>query len=925
MKKKLSILLMSLMLIASNIGMILVVNADQALTDADWTTVSATNNYQSSDGYTEISNLSAWGARSYYNYKTKLDGLEISLKTSAVTGDCVGICLGNSIYSYFGESSTPVSITLWKNLYSGQTRLHVGSSHDYTGDPLVYTATDGLTKGFAVATSMVINDAATVGYTVKFTKENESYYRLTFTMTDSSMWDTNANYNANGGGEGIPTCHVFMPVSAIASALDENEELYVIIAGMPSGSNAAVTAYTKISDANSIDYETNVLSIAETAKTAYSTSIGNIADEATFNTAMSERNTFETAIADLRENDKAVYTANLATLDNSIKTNSNAQGIINGLVQNDIDLFTLANTVLATESNIDEANITAATNAKNAALATLNSKANMLTEANILVLQANFDAELYKLNYAKALMWIIQYEGIIDDLDVTSATIGEDIASVKSVKNNYTGSGDEQLKDSLIQSDIDMLNIRIAAADLALSQAEADADVAVKNAYLTAFETAMQEDLTILANIDFAKLKYEQVTENVDISESDGDLYARLVAGCSNLQQVSEDYFITEIDAVSLLLDGTYTTYSSFEAVRTRYKSIKYTDYINDTYTQYQNIVNKYNALTTKIQSNNFYYIGQTGLSNVAQTKNGIYFEMTGKHPDRLNYNKALDLDTGIDITIELTQMAYYNGDKTDNGNSKGANNICINFLSEANAYKSMSSGITIVIWLFETESSVQIVNSNDVAIATAVLSTPIDGGSLSITAKYQDYYDFVSDSTYKAYVFSVGGNQLVITPQQFTSGGISIPESNEVYFSLGSYSDYKVDPNCFTVKSINGVNFGLEQLNAPAITLTGNVVSWTAVQNASGYIVTVNGTASGVITSTSYSISDTNVGDYNISVVAVGAGSYTNSGSSNSLTYTISAPITRKGCKSSSNEIGIFAILGIGLFFVLKKNKSKI
>jgi len=920
MRKKLSILLLSVLLVVSSFGMMLVVKADP-INDGEWTSISATNNYQSENGYTEIADLVSWGARSSYNYKVKLDGLEINLKTTANSGDFVGICLGSSIYSYFTESNTPVALTLWKNLFSGQTRLHVGASHDYNGVPLVYTATDGATAGFGVATSMVINDAATLGFKVKFTLENESYYRLTFTMTDSTMWEVNANYDANGGGEGIPTCHVFMPVSAIQSALDENGELYVAIAGMPSGTNPAVSAFVKVSDANSIDYEANALLNASNAKTAYSTAINNIIDETTFNTAMENRTTLQTAIESLRENDKSLYITELSELDGLIKANTDAQTTIKSIVQSDIDLFALANTVIGTESNINDVNILSATDAKNTALASFNSKMNMLTAENITSLQASYDSEVYKLQYAKALKWILNYETIINDLDVSSETIGANIASVKAVKSAYANSTEEEIKNSLIQLDKDALNTRIANADIALNQAESDADVAVKTAYLLAFETAMNEDLTLFANINFALTKYTEVTENISITVDDGELNTRLLAGYQNLKLAFENYYNNEIDAVSVLLDSTYTTYTAFEPIRTRYKAINYGVYINDTFDDYQNIVDKYAALTTKIQNNIWYYIGQTSLTNLNRTESGIYFDMIGSHPNRINYNKLLDLDIGIDINIELTNMAYYNGDKTDTGNSKGANNICINFLSQANSYKSLSSGISIIIWLFESESSVQIVNNKDVAIATAVLSTPINGGSFEIKAKYQDYYDFVSDSTYKAYVFDIGGNQIVVKPEQFVSGGIVIPESNEVYFSLGTYSDYRQDPNSFTIKSINNVNFGLTKLDAPEIVLNENVVSWAEVENATSYIVTVNGIANEV-NALSYTIADTTVGDYTISVQAVGNEEYVNSNTSNTVTYTIQV-VERKGCNSSANTTGILAILSIAILFTLKKIKN--
>ena len=59
--------------------------------------------------------------------------------------------------------------------------------------------------------------------------------------------------------------------------------------------------------------------------------------------------------------------------------------------------------------------------------------------------------------------------------------------------------------------------------------------------------------------------------------------------------------------------------------------------------------------------------------------------------------------------------------------------------------------------------------------------------------------------------------------------------------------------------------------LAAPVITLTNNVVSWTQVNNATGYIVSKNNTELDVIQQTSYTITDTEVGDYVIKVKAVG------------------------------------------------------
>lgn len=80
--------------------------------------------------------------------------------------------------------------------------------------------------------------------------------------------------------------------------------------------------------------------------------------------------------------------------------------------------------------------------------------------------------------------------------------------------------------------------------------------------------------------------------------------------------------------------------------------------------------------------------------------------------------------------------------------------------------------------------------------------------------------------------------------------------------------------------------------LAAPVITLTNNVVSWTQVNNATGYIVSKNNTELDVIQQTSYTITDTEVGDYMIKVKAVGDNeNYLDSNYSNSVTYKVEKP----------------------------------
>ncbi|MDL2292065.1 family 10 glycosylhydrolase [Acholeplasma sp. OttesenSCG-928-E16] len=76
--------------------------------------------------------------------------------------------------------------------------------------------------------------------------------------------------------------------------------------------------------------------------------------------------------------------------------------------------------------------------------------------------------------------------------------------------------------------------------------------------------------------------------------------------------------------------------------------------------------------------------------------------------------------------------------------------------------------------------------------------------------------------------------------------------------------------------------------LAAPVITLNNNIVSWSRVDNASGYVVTVNGVASDPQTRSSYTINAATAGNYVVTVKAVSNDAmYSDSVSSNSVTYT--------------------------------------
>lgn len=93
--------------------------------------------------------------------------------------------------------------------------------------------------------------------------------------------------------------------------------------------------------------------------------------------------------------------------------------------------------------------------------------------------------------------------------------------------------------------------------------------------------------------------------------------------------------------------------------------------------------------------------------------------------------------------------------------------------------------------------------------------------------------------------------------------------------------------------------------LAAPVISLNGNVVSWNAVENATSYDITV-GTDSAVnVTTTSYTITKTAVGSYDVTVVAKSSDAkYTDSVKSNKVTYTV----TEQPAEATYDELDLDA-----------------
>lgn len=80
------------------------------------------------------------------------------------------------------------------------------------------------------------------------------------------------------------------------------------------------------------------------------------------------------------------------------------------------------------------------------------------------------------------------------------------------------------------------------------------------------------------------------------------------------------------------------------------------------------------------------------------------------------------------------------------------------------------------------------------------------------------------------------------------------------------------------------------EKLSAPVIALSDNVVTWSAVEHADSYAVTVGDHAAQTVTATSYTVDVEDAGSYTIYVIAKSADTqaYVDSDRSNTVTYVV-------------------------------------
>ena len=108
--------------------------------------------------------------------------------------------------------------------------------------------------------------------------------------------------------------------------------------------------------------------------------------------------------------------------------------------------------------------------------------------------------------------------------------------------------------------------------------------------------------------------------------------------------------------------------------------------------------------------------------------------------------------------------------------------------------------------------------------------------------------------------------------------------------------------------------------LDAPQVTLSGNVATWTAVEGATGYQLNVNGQTTNVGADVlSYTFEQTEDGEYVLTVTAVGNGDYiSDSEQSNAVTFKVGGTSGGGDCGScggsASMLLGLLLAAGVAL-----------
>ena len=149
--------------------------------------------------------------------------------------------------------------------------------------------------------------------------------------------------------------------------------------------------------------------------------------------------------------------------------------------------------------------------------------------------------------------------------------------------------------------------------------------------------------------------------------------------------------------------------------------------------------------------------------------------------------------------------------------------------------------------------------------------------------------------------IYTLKNDKLTVDEETFWSRTVHkwkrfiVSFSEEGITEVGTYEVEVIANSIYAIHSSsdksNSVSYvkSANMLNSPIITLNENIVSWEAIENAESYEVFVNGESRGTQSELSYTIADTEVGSYEVEVIAkTSSEQFIASGKSNKIVYVI-------------------------------------
>lgn len=246
------------------------------------------------------------------------------------------------------------------------------------------------------------------------------------------------------------------------------------------------------------------------------------------------------------------------------------------------------------------------------------------------------------------------------------------------------------------------------------------------------------------------------------------------------------------------------------------------------------------------------------------------------------------------DETHETTELSY-----TVNANSPGQYEITVKAVSSDSKFKD---------------------SENSKKLLYVVSSKQLNKPNITLNGNVISWNAVQNADKYEVYL-----NNVKVATQTVRTYNIDKTDVGSYSYTVKAVSDNAV----FTVsEASNAVVYVINKtkLNAPVLSLTDNVVSWEAVANCGAYEVFVNGVSKGEQSALSYTIAETAVGSYSVTVIAKSASDkFDDSAASNAQVYNIApSPLASPVLSVEGKAVSWSAVANAGSYEIFVNNVSK-